>query len=146
MDVRTGFVDLEEGGLYYEVAWAGSTIEFLSAQSLDTRMWDDQFSFFARDCRVVRCDPRGQGRSTAPLDRAFSHYDDLRRLLDQLDVDRARLVGSSLSGGIILNAGYLFPERVGSIIASGPFLNGYAWPYMSGLLRRLVDVGKASRY
>ncbi|MCW5853581.1 MAG: alpha/beta hydrolase, partial [Anaerolineae bacterium] len=63
MDTVCGFVPVEDGQLYYEVAGEGPPLVLVHGFSLDTRMWDDQWAAFAGRHRVIRYDARGFGRS-----------------------------------------------------------------------------------
>ena len=60
-------------------------------------MWDDQWIPLTRDCRLVRYDLRGFGRSTMPA-APYSHADDLHALLNALR-DRVGRAGGRLDGG-----------------------------------------------
>ena len=48
IDIHNGFVDLPGVRLTYDMAGLGGPVVFLHGGLLDRRMWDDQFSFFAR--------------------------------------------------------------------------------------------------
>jgi 3-oxoadipate enol-lactonase len=70
--------------------------------------------------RAVAYDQRGYGRS--PMwDGAYSPVDDLIGVLDELEIDRAALVGLSRGGRIALSAVLEAPERVSALVlvASG---------------------------
>jgi hypothetical protein len=72
--------------LYYEVAGTGSPVVLVSGGgTLDRRQWDDQFDLLATRFRVIRYDIRGIGRSARPTGE-FSHHEDLRALLDSLNI------------------------------------------------------------
>jgi non-heme chloroperoxidase len=64
--------------------------------------WDDQLMFMAsRGYRVIAHDRRGHGRSSQPWtgNDMDTYADDLRQLLDALDLNGAILVGHSTGGG-----------------------------------------------
>jgi pimeloyl-ACP methyl ester carboxylesterase len=83
------------GELYYEAEGDRVVVVLVLVHglALDARMWDDQVPALKDIARVVRYDVRGFGRSTRDVDTSYSHADDLWRLLDQLEVDKAVLVG-----------------------------------------------------
>lgn len=118
---RSGLLDVGGGSIYYETAGSGSAVVFIHGGYGDRRMWDGQFRAFAARFRVIRYDHRGFGRSSAPQ-QAYSPVEDLRRLLDALQVRRAHLVGNSLGGSLAIDFALQHPERVVSIVvvASGP--------------------------
>lgn len=70
--------------------------------------------------RVVRYDHRDTGRSTTgvPGEPAYTARDlteDPLAILDDLDVDRAHLVGLSMGGGIVQELAVEHPDRVASL-------------------------------
>lgn len=88
-------------------------------------MWDPQMTVLARHFRVMRYDLRGHGRSTATFADSFAHQDDLARLLDELAVRRAAIVGLSLGARIAVDFALAYPERVTRLVLAGPGLSGY---------------------
>jgi pimeloyl-ACP methyl ester carboxylesterase len=72
--------------------------------------------------RVVAYDARGHGRSDKPHDPALygpSDVDDAIRVLDQLGIDRAHVIGYSRGGGIASHLRVRHPERLRSLILGG---------------------------
>ncbi len=55
----TGYVDLDDGELYYEMADDGDTLVLGHAGFVDSRMWDA----FTQKYRVIRFGMRGYGKS-----------------------------------------------------------------------------------
>ena len=124
MAVETGFAEVDDGRLYYEIAGTGPPLVFLHGFTLDTRMWDDQFAHFADRHRVLRYDMRGFGRSTLPTEAPFSNHDDLRALLDHHGIDRAHLCGLSSGGGTAIDLALEDPGRVLSLVLISSALGG----------------------
>lgn len=121
-DVDTGRVEVNGGTLFYDDRGVGPVIVLLHAGGRDHTMWDVQARTFARGFRVIRYDLRGHGRSTARLG-PFDMVDDLRRVLDHLGVEHARLVGVSMGSGVALDAALQMPDRVDRAVLvsmSGP--------------------------
>jgi pimeloyl-ACP methyl ester carboxylesterase len=118
----TGRVAVEGGTLYYDSRGGGPAVVLLHGGGLDLTSWDAQADALAEHFRVVRFDARGHGRSAAPPGLS-SPADDLGRVLDQLGVRRATLVGLSMGGGAALNFAIAHPERVERLVlvsTSGP--------------------------
>ncbi len=124
MHRETGVAEVNGAGIYYEVAGEGEPLVLVHAGIADSRMWEGQISSFAERYKVVRYDLRGFGR-TEILDGSFSHHEDLRGLLDFLDVDRAHLVGCSMGGGAVLDFALEYPERVGDLVLVGSAVSGF---------------------
>jgi 3-oxoadipate enol-lactonase len=127
---ETGFLEGAGARLYYEVAGSGPALVLIHAGIADSRMWDVQFAEFARHCRVVRYDTRGYGQSDSEAVE-FSNRQDLARLLDQLGIERATLVGVSRGGQIASDFTLEFPERVSGLVT--------VCAGMSGIEEYLVD-------
>lgn len=89
----------------------GSTLE----------MWDPQVAELTRHFRVVRYDLRGHGASPTPPS-PYSIGDlgaDVVALMDDLNVQRAHLAGSSIGGMAALWVAANAPDRVDRLVAIG---------------------------
>jgi 3-oxoadipate enol-lactonase len=121
---QSGIAEVNNTRLYFERAGAGPVVVLLHGGNLDSRMWDDQFVPLSRSFTVVRHDIRPYGRS-APSEKGFSSVEDLRALLDHLQITRASLVGLSLGGRIAVDFTLAYPDRVDKLVLMGPGLTGY---------------------
>jgi len=121
--VATGYADVNGTRLYYEVAGEGHPLILLHAGIADRRMWDDQFTVFARHYRTVRYDLRGFGHSPMPPE-PYSMRDDLRGLMDHLGITRAHIVAVSIGGGIAVDFALDYPDRVTALVLVASGLSG----------------------
>ena len=121
---RTGYIDVGNCQVYYEERGAGSPLVMIHGGLLDRRMWDDQFTVFARTQRVIRYDARGHGLSKAQAG-TFSHHEDLKKLLDGLKVEKAAIMGLSMGGYIAIDLALAYPGRVSALVLAAPGLTGY---------------------
>lgn len=119
--LKTGYVNVGNGYLYYEEAGEGIPLILVHGHSLDCRMWDGQFYVFARNYRTIRYDLRGYGKSSPQSeDYQFTHVEDLVALMDSLHIDKAHIVGLSLGGYIGTDMLGWFSERMlSAVLASG---------------------------
>src|SRR5512140_635822 len=102
-DVRSGFAEIGEARLYYEIAGEGQPFIMIHAGVADSRQWNHEFAYFSGQYRVLRYDMRGYGHSK-PVDAEFRYIDDLLQLLDQLAIhEPAILMGCSMGGGLAMN-------------------------------------------
>src|ERR687893_2974526 len=122
---ETGMAEVNGARMYYESAGEGETLVLVHAGIADSRMWEGQLAAFAGRYRVIRHDMRGFGM-TAMVDGPYSHYEDLRGLLDSLDVERTHLVGCSMGGGAVLDFALEYPQRVGNLVLAGSAVGGFA--------------------
>jgi pimeloyl-ACP methyl ester carboxylesterase len=124
MDV--GFVEVDGGRLFREVAGSGSNVVLLHPGLWDSRTWDEQFGTFSRKFHVLRYDVRGYGRSSRPEPgRPYSHVADLAAVMDAAGMERAALVGCSMGGAIALDVALTHPERVAALVLAAPGLGGF---------------------
>ena len=121
---QSGIAEVNNTRLYYERTGSGPAVVLLHGGNLDSRMWDDQYVPLSRTFTVVRYDIRPYGRS-ATTEKGFSSVEDLRALLDHLQISRASLVGLSLGGRIAVDFTLAYPERVDKLVLMGPGLTGF---------------------
>lgn len=121
---QSGNVPVEGGNLYYEVEGSGPALALIHAGVADLSMWEAQVTAFKDRFRVIRYDTRGFGRSFSQ-NVTFSNRDDLRALLDHLNVERAAVCGISRGGHIAIDFTLEFPERVSALIAVAAGLGGF---------------------
>jgi non-heme chloroperoxidase len=88
--------------LYFKDWGQGQPIVFCHGWPLCSDSWEAQMFFFASNgYRCIAHDRRGHGRSSQPWNgnEMDTYADDLAALLNQLDVQKAVLVGFSTGGG-----------------------------------------------
>lgn len=110
-----GFVEINGAPLYYEVAGEGHPLVLVHAGVADSRMWDEQFTVFAQQYRVVRYDWRGYGKSAVPAVPVALH-EELAELLTHLGIERTHIVGISFGGRIALDFTLAHPEMVEKLV------------------------------
>src|SRR5215210_1621832 len=87
----------------------------------------------ADDYRVIAMDLPGFGESDKPIGAPYNADWFARTvfsLLDELEVERAHLIGNSMGGRVVLEAGMLEPDRVRKLALLSPalaWLNGRRW-------------------
>jgi pimeloyl-ACP methyl ester carboxylesterase len=91
--------------LYYEDIGYGPPVVLLHGWPFDHAMWEEQiFALASGGCRVVAYDRRGFGKSSKPADGYnFNRFvDDLKALLDALDLHDVTLVGFSMGAAEVV--------------------------------------------
>jgi 3-oxoadipate enol-lactonase len=131
MEQIAGTLAINGAHLYYEQAGSpdspGYPLVLIHGFTLDTRMWDDQFTLFTQHYQAIRYDMRGFGRSALPTEEPFTAVEDLRALLDTLGVSRAFVLGLSLGGSVAIDFALAYPDRTSALVLVDPALHGWPW-------------------
>lgn len=101
----------------------GPTAVLLHAGVTDRRGWQPVVELLSPDVDVIVYDRRGFGQ-TPPSSAPFTHVDDLLALLDGLACERVWLVGSSMGGGLAVDAALTAPDRVAGLVLLAPSVTG----------------------
>ena len=89
-------------------------------------MWEPQWPALTERFRVVRLDLRGYGQTPLPA-VPYSNARDVLRLLDELGLERAALVGNSLGGRVALDVATLARGRVTRLALLAAGLRDWEW-------------------
>ena len=124
--VKTGYLEVPDGKLYYEVAGEGDWIVLVHDGNLHSVTWDEQLPIFSKSYKVVRYDRRGYGKSTYPA-KPYSNIEDLAEVFRQLHIDKATLMGMSAGGGLVLDFTLEHPDKVSALVLVGAVVSGYGY-------------------
>jgi 3-oxoadipate enol-lactonase len=104
--------------LYYETHGEGPALVFAHGGLGNHLSWWQQVAEFSRRFKCLTFDHRGFGLSREPVDgpgpAVFA--DDLRALLDHLEIQRAALVGQSMGGWTVLGFASAYPQRTRALV------------------------------
>lgn len=114
---------LDDAEIYYATAGEGQPFVMNHAGIADHTMWEPQVEHFSRDYRVITFDQRGFGKTVSHT-QEFSRRNDLLALFDNLDIERAILMGCSMGGGGALDFTLEHPERVKALILVAAGMSG----------------------
>ncbi len=126
-DVRqtdAGFMVVGGERIYYESTGSGEVVLFSHGAGGNHAIWVHQTPVFAEKYRVVTWDQRGWGKSSDVRGLAGDSetaVEDLRRLLDHLDIDKAHLVGQSMGGWAVAGFALRYPERTRSLVLANTY-------------------------
>ncbi len=110
--------------LYYEIHGQGEPIVLLHSGGADLRDWQLIAPQLAQNYQVITFDGRGAGKSP-PLLEPANYVEDLKNLLDHLQIERAMLVGHSIGGQIATDFALAYPDRVSQLVLVAPGLSGH---------------------
>lgn len=124
---NSGYINVKDGKLYYEMKGNGEeTILFIHDGLVHGEVWDNPFSYFAKNYKVVRYDRRGYGHSPKPV-KTYSNIEDLYQVFEFLKIDKAILIGMSAGGGLAIDFTLKYPQKVSSLIVVGAVVSGFSY-------------------
>jgi pimeloyl-ACP methyl ester carboxylesterase len=109
--------------LFYQETGAGIPVVFVHEFAGDWRSWEGQLRHFGRRYRCIAYNARGYPPSDVPENpENYSQArarDDIRAVLDGLNIDKAHVVGLSMGGFATLHFGFTYPDRARSLTIGG---------------------------
>jgi 3-oxoadipate enol-lactonase len=130
---NSGYINLGEDSIFCETAGSGNVILLIHDGLLHREVWNDQFSFFSKNFKVIRYDRRGYGKSS-PATGTYTHLNDLETLFKQLKIDSAILVACSSGGALAIDFAIENPQKVKGLVIVGAVVGGFS--YTSHMLNR----------
>ena len=113
-----------------EYEHGGEAIIFLHFSGANLMMWQRVVPTFQDRFRLILVDLRGHGKSDKP-DGGY-HMDEMARdvegIMQQLNLESAHIVGSSLGAEVGLSLAANYPERVRSLVCDGALSSEFG-PY-----------------
>jgi pimeloyl-ACP methyl ester carboxylesterase len=130
--------------LFYEERGAGAPLVLLHGGDATHSSWRYQIPAFAKHHRVIAPDSRGFGRSTSLLGlHAWDvEADDLREILDRLEIEQAILVGYSMGAVVIRQFVEKHADRAQAVVLVGASYDP-AGQTVEALRRRIIDLEAA---
>lgn len=109
--------------LNYAVEGDGEPLVFIHGLSDNLLYWEALATALRREFKVVRFDLRGHGKSSLGEDEISigTYANDLKSLLDELDITKANLIGFSLGGAVAMDFALRFPDYVSSLVLMSTF-------------------------
>lgn len=119
------YINLGDITMYVEQHGKGEPIIFLHGGLGSARSWGPQIAFFSKQYRVITPESRGQGRTTDSNLPLSYHLmaEDMIRLMDELNIASANIVGWSDGGNIGIDMAIHHPTRVKKLVAYGANIN-----------------------
>ena len=117
------YVEVEPGVRLFAQDWgAGKTIVFIHGLPVSYLNWEYQITQLAPlGYRCIGIDLRGFGQSDKPFGSySFDVFaNDVKKVLDALEVQDATLVGHSMGGGVALNYAARHGQRISKLVLAG---------------------------
>lgn len=107
--------------LYYQEKGSGRPLILLHGNGEDGSYFTHQIDCFSRSCRVIAVDTRGHGKSPrGTAEFTIGQFaDDLKMLMDRLDIEKAVILGFSDGANIAMKFALKYPGRLEALILNG---------------------------
>lgn len=110
-------IDIDDEGFFVNVTGEGDPVFLVHGLGLDNTMWRLQQPQLSRYFRVISYDVRGHGKSVRSRDYTISdHAEDLAKLMEKMNYDRAHIVGLSMGSYICQKFILSYPEKVNRMV------------------------------
>ena len=125
--------------LNYIVEGEGEAVVLIHGLSDNLDYWEVLASTLKNNFKVIRFDLRGHGKSPLGNDNITVdlYADDLKDILDELNVSKVNLVGFSLGGSVALDFAISYPSQVSSIVLMSSLAR--LSPHARGILNQFLD-------
>jgi len=124
MNTQTGTLSIADSRIHYDITGQGTPLILCHAGFVDSRMWNPQINILTQNYQVIRYDLQGYGQSS-PTTQPLSRRHELLALMEQLEIDKAILVGCSLSGTTVIDFTLEYPEKVIAMVAVSATPSGF---------------------
>lgn len=124
----------------YEVHGQGpATLVFVHGWTCDRTYWRRQIDAFSADYRVITLDLAGHGASgTGRAVWSIPNFsNDVVAVIEALDARNVILVGHSLGGPVVVEAGLQLPDRVTAVVGVDAFFDDWADPEFTKFVDQL---------
>lgn len=123
--LKEGFINIQDGKLFYQIEGKGPPLIFLHGICLDHRMWQQQIQFFSLSYTCINIDLRGFGRSSVPIS-PYSFHEDINTILDSLHITSpVTLIALSMGGKAAINFALTYPSRTKVLVLADVAVDGY---------------------
>ncbi|WEK56206.1 MAG: alpha/beta hydrolase [Candidatus Cohnella colombiensis] len=144
------YLKVDGSSIYYEVYGEGVPLIFIHSHGLSHQMFSPQIHYFRKHYKLILVDLRGNGRSGA-LGVNNSHIlqaqcEDLKLLLDQLEISNAVWVGVSDGGILVQQFMELYPQYVSAIILSDSYSQNRSKGWVGKLASALHTASSVTSY
>jgi len=132
--------------IYYEQDGSGPAMVWAHGLMGSLHGWDETSDYFRGRFQVIAYDGRGHGRSEKPVNpEAYSQdimMEDMKGLLDSLNIEKAVVGGHSMGSNIALNFALKYPERCLGLIPVGIGTGSSDQQWWKDYFANLADVAE----
>ena len=119
------FVSINNAKICYGVHGEGDPLVLIHGFGMYKEFWKWHIKAFSKEFRVITFDLRGCGKSEHPFEPYSMEMlaDDVKGILDHLEIEKAHIGGHSLGGMIAQHFALNHPEHLNKLILMSTFAN-----------------------
>lgn len=112
--------------LYFESHGIGKPLILIPGFASGAWSWFCQIEDLAKKFQVITFDPRGIGKSKGDLQNLSlkTFVEDILSILDELEIEKANVLGASFGGFVAQEFALRYPKRLGKLILSCTSIGG----------------------
>jgi pimeloyl-ACP methyl ester carboxylesterase len=129
-EVTTGYVDVNDLHMYYEIHGTGEPLVVLHGAYMSTDVMAPVIQAFAETRQVIAVDLQAHGRTNDVADRPLSYEqmaDDVAALMTEIGIEKADVFGYSMGGSTALQIAIRHPEMVDKLVIASATYNREGW-------------------
>lgn len=119
------YVELNDINISYEIHGEGHPLILLHGFAMYKEFWNWHVKELSKEFKIITLDSRGCGKTDHPT-KPYSMdelADDIRSLMDYLNLDKTYLAGHSFGGMIAQHFALKYPNRLNKLILMSTFAN-----------------------
>ena len=140
-------VDVNDIKIYYEIHGEGEPVILHHGYGATAKIWIGQIGELSKHFKAITLDCRSSGRSDHPTEpyTLDTLVEDLKGLMDALNIQKTHLIGQSMGGWISQNFVLKYPERVNKLVLIGTNYTGAGIQFMKNAMINNYELQKKDK-
>ncbi|MBD3341323.1 MAG: alpha/beta fold hydrolase [Candidatus Lokiarchaeota archaeon] len=141
------FADVNEIKMYYETHGEGYPVILHHGYGATNEIWVAQIGELSKEFKVITLDCRSSGKTTHPKEpyTLDTLVEDLKGLMEFLEIEEAHLVGQSMGGWIAQNFVLKYADYVNKLVLIGTNHKGSGIQFLTNTLAELYEEQKEDK-
>lgn len=140
-------VDVNNIKMHYEIYGEGFPVILHHGYGATSKVWIAQVGELSKNFKVITLDARSSGRSEHPKEpyTMDTLVEDLKGLMDALNMEQVHLIGQSMGGWIAQNFILKYPDCVNKLVLIGTNHKGSGIQFMKNALTDSYELQKQDK-